>query len=77
MSQPYSWQSLYEAAVLETDSEKLSQKVDAAHAAIHARMEELNHNGGLSHPESVAIHDALTGLRVLRRERLQSSKLGA
>ena len=36
-----SWQSLYSAALAETDPKKLSARIEAARRVIHERLEEL------------------------------------
>jgi hypothetical protein len=43
----YGWQELYATAVLETDSTKIEQKIQAAENVIGARLHEfsLNHGG--------------------------------
>ena len=63
----YGWQRFYEAAVLETDRKRLPVLIQAAHAAIDARMEQLECAHG-SGEERQAIEDALAGLHVLRQE---------
>jgi hypothetical protein len=69
MNHAYQWEELFEKAVLETDSSRLPQRLDAAQAALEARAAQLagaNHDAGEEHR---AINDALSGLKVLRRER--------
>ena len=57
------WKPLYEAALLETDAGKLTERITIARNAIFDRIEE-----SLSHPissEHRAMHDALRTLRRL------------
>ena len=57
------WKPLYEAALLETDAGKLSQRIITARSAIFDRIEE-----SLTHPlpgEHRVMNDALRNLRRL------------
>jgi hypothetical protein len=69
VSHKYTWEELYRAAILETNDTLLGQRIDAAEAAIGARLNELALNGHASGEERCAIRDALNGLRVVRSER--------
>jgi len=64
----YPWQDLYEAAIVETDDEKLTKRIQQAKFAIDARVHELQTDHGGTPSERHAISDALSGLNVLRRE---------
>jgi hypothetical protein len=66
----YPWQRPYEAAILETDRTKLPTLIEAAQAAIAARLAEIQTtNGGAGSPaEMQAIDDARSGLRILVAE---------
>jgi hypothetical protein len=64
----FSWQHLYEAAILETNRGKLPRLIQSAHSAIHARLDQLGEDNGDSMAERQAIADALAGLRILREE---------
>jgi len=68
MTDRYTWQQLYEAAILETDDTKLPERLAAAKASVDTRLLELQANHGGTPEEQQGIHDALTGLAVLRRE---------
>jgi hypothetical protein len=68
MTEPYGWEKLYEAAVLETDGEKLNDLIHAAKAAIDSRLEEMQSHRAENPEERHAITDALHGLIVLRSE---------
>jgi hypothetical protein len=63
------WQPEFEAALLETDSEQLPQRMEAAEEAIFFRLQELV-NTSDSHAERHAISDAVRTLRILQTERL-------
>jgi len=68
------WQELYRAALLELDRVKGGQRIEAAHAAIQRRMEELTKDDrdGSGRDEHQALA-ALPNLRALRRVRFKSS----
>ena len=68
MKNDYPWQDLYEAAVVETDDEKLTKCLQQAKFAIDARVHELQTDHGGTPGERHAIADALSGLNVLRRD---------
>jgi hypothetical protein len=63
------WQREYESALLETDKSVLFKRVEVAEAAMLTRRDELAHDSS-SQTERGAIEDALTKLRVLKRDRL-------
>jgi CheY-like chemotaxis protein len=62
------WQELYRAAMLEIDPIKLKRRVEVALLAVHRRMRDLEETPSKVNGESVALNDALNGLRVLERE---------
>jgi hypothetical protein len=62
------WQELYEAAVVETNPKTLQARVQAAKAAIDARLRELQMDHGGTREEQQALSDAVAGVRVLERE---------
>ena len=64
----YGWQELYATAVIETDSSKIEQKIQAAENEIKARLHEFSMNHGGTPEENQAIEDALNGLNTLRKE---------
>ena len=68
VSPAYGWQRSYVEAVLETDRSRLPILIRAAHAAIDARIEQLKRDQPASADERQAIADALSSLRVLKRE---------
>jgi hypothetical protein len=64
----YPWGRFYEAAILETDRTKLARHIQIAEETLSARIRELNGNRDGTGEERSAIHDALSGLRILREE---------
>jgi hypothetical protein len=63
------WQREYLAALLELDSQKLKERVEAAESAIFKRLQSISHSPD-NDAERQAIEDAIAGLRVLKRDRL-------
>ena len=63
-SQP--WFELYSAAVLEVESDRLIERVDAAESAIHGRLRDLQYDSD-HHEERQLIGDAQRTLSFLRR----------
>jgi hypothetical protein len=63
------WQNEYAAALLETDPQKFSERVEAAETAIYKRLQELSQNSD-HHNERHVIEDALQSLKVLKRNEL-------
>jgi hypothetical protein len=61
----YPWWEPYKFAVLETNRNKLRDRVSAAEQAIRERA---LFNGQVSPAERVAIEDAMSALKMLRRE---------
>jgi len=59
-----------------TDDVRLLKKVDAAQAAIDARLYELSSDGKTAGQELIALRDAQKGLTVLRKERELPSSSG-
>jgi hypothetical protein len=78
MRADYVWQGSYQAAILETDDNKLPNSLEAAKAAIDNRIHELQTDHGGTPEEWQAITDALGGLNVLRRElQIHSHEMGS
>jgi RecB family exonuclease len=75
LTQGAAWQDLYKAAMLEKDQSKLHERIEAAHAALRRRIEELKRAG--NHDETSAerhaIAEALDSLRMLRKLELRPS----
>jgi hypothetical protein len=61
----YPWWEPYKFAVLETNRNKLRDRVNAAE---HAIRERASLNGQVSKEERIAIEDAMSALKMLRRE---------
>ena len=59
------WQTLYRAAILETNNSLISQKVLEAEQAVVARGRELFHSMG-THEEQEFLEDALYALRAFK-----------
>lgn len=70
MTTLYPWQNVYLAAVLETDNSRLVQRIAEARNAIEGRMTELEQDHLGTIEERAAIADALNGLKILRKERI-------
>ena len=67
---PYpEWQTEYQAALVELDRKKLPERVVASETAILIRLQAISQSSD-HHAERQAIEDALTALRVLKRENL-------
>ena len=62
------WIALYHSALVELEQAKMSGRIEAAKAAIVARMEKLCTMPGLHPEERRAIEDALRGLNLLKQE---------
>jgi hypothetical protein len=63
------WQNEYAAALLETNPQELSQRVEAAETAIYKRLQQLSQNSD-HYTERQVIEDALASLKVLKRNEL-------
>jgi hypothetical protein len=73
MTQEIAWQELYRTAMLELDTTKLHQGIEAAIAAVSLRMEELAKGDGSFMEEGQALTDALQNLRTLQRVESRAS----
>jgi hypothetical protein len=62
------WQSLYQAAVLETDWSKMEERILIADFAIAERLHQFSTDHGGTPEENQAIADAVNGLKILRRQ---------
>jgi len=62
---PTEWKPLYRAAILETNSTLILQKVSTAEAAALTRQRELFYQGG-TQEEKESLEDALYALRAFR-----------
>jgi hypothetical protein len=59
------WKSLYRAAILETNTSVIPQKVSEAEQAVLARRRELFYGSG-THEEQECLEDALYALRAFK-----------
>jgi hypothetical protein len=64
------WQKPFQDALVELDGSKLPERIAVAEAAILSRLQAMSGTGEHS-SERRAIEDALSSLRVLRRESLR------
>ena len=71
-SQP--WYQLYASAVLELEPEQIIERVDAAEAAIHGRLRDLQYDSD-HHEERQLMADAQHTLALLRRLSLNDEAL--
>lgn len=60
------WQTLYQAALFETDRDRIPQRIDSAEKAILARVKELFAANNDHIDEDLVLDDALYALRALR-----------
>ena len=63
------WQAEYQAALVELDPKTLFERVTAAETSIFNRLQAVSRNSD-GHAERQAIEDALSALRVLKRDNL-------
>jgi hypothetical protein len=68
MTTEYPWGPIYEAAILETDRVKLARQIEETERALKARLQELNNDHGGTPEERAAISDAMSSLKILKRE---------
>jgi hypothetical protein len=63
-----SWKQLYQNALLDFDPPKLKEQLELAQTAIQERIGELTGQSDRNTEERQELEDALSGLRVLRRD---------
>lgn len=68
MTTEQKWQELYRLAVLETDGNRIEERVQALESAVKERLHEFSLNHGGTPKENQAIVDALHALDLLRKE---------
>ena len=73
MNSPQQWQTLYAAAMLESDSTRLQQRIEKADQAIHARLRELPETFSVG-SEQAELHYALSYLGRLNQDSVFYSK---
>ena len=66
------WQGPLQQLILEFDPEKLPEKIQSVETLVLARLQQLDH-GSDSRVEKIALHDALSIIRIMKRDRLGSS----
>jgi hypothetical protein len=66
------WQGLLEELILEFDLQKLPDKILSVETLILERLQQLDH-GSDGRVEKIALHDALTIVRIMKRDKLGSS----
>ena len=64
------WQKPYEEALLESDLQKLRERLMEAENAIFLRLQELSASTAGNRGERLAINDAILGLRSLQTKKL-------
>ncbi len=62
------WKQLYQSAMLEFDRNKLAERLDLAYAAVNERLRQISTDKARSPEEWQQLNDAISGLRVLKRE---------
>lgn len=68
MTTPYNWYKSYTEAVLETDWEKIQERIDVAESAMYERQRELSRDPEGTPAEKQALFVALSGMKCLRRD---------
>ena len=68
LGSPYksAWAQFYKAALFESDSDKVSDRIAEAEAALVTRARELFHSAGDNIEEEQAVDDAMYALHALR-----------
>ena len=64
------WQARLQELILEFDREKLLEKIQSMEAVIFERLQRLG-KGSDGHDEKVALSDALSLVRIVKRDRLE------
>ncbi len=67
----HKWQGPLEELILEFDLQKLPEKILSVETLILERLQQLDH-GSDGRVEKIALHDALTIVRIMKRDRLDS-----
>jgi hypothetical protein len=66
------WERQFQEAVLELNREKLVEKIQRLETAIFVRLQELQFDSD-HHSERQAMQDAVSTIRVLKKEKLSQS----
>lgn len=72
-NQSMPWEDLYAAAVLETDPEKISERINLAQDALRSRWRDLQELPVARTCERQRVEDAIRTLNLIRQTELQSS----
>jgi hypothetical protein len=67
------WQAPLQALILEFDREKVQEKIREVEALIFERLQQISESND-GHTERIAIFDALSVLRIIKRDRLPDWK---
>jgi len=65
------WQLPMQDLILEFDPIKLEEKTSAVEALLFDRLQQLDHGNG-DRDEKIALQDALSIIRIMKRDRLES-----
>jgi hypothetical protein len=66
------WQGPLQELILEFDPQKMPEKIQSAEILVLERLQQLHH-GNDSRVEKIALHDALSIIRIMKRDRRGSS----
>jgi hypothetical protein len=66
------WQGPLQELILEFDPQKMPEKIQSAETLVLERLQQLLH-GNDSRVEKIALHDALSIIRIMKRDRQGSS----
>src|SRR5262249_4996560 len=72
-NQPMTWEELYAAAVLETDPERISERIALAQDALRDRWRDLQQLPLVRNRERQRVEDAIRTLNLIRQTELRSS----
>ncbi|HTJ87804.1 MAG TPA: hypothetical protein VL349_11125 [Terriglobales bacterium] len=73
MNEPKLWEELYAAAVLETDSKKIADRIDQAQDALRQRWQILHETPHANDRERRRLEDAMRTLNLIREAELRTS----
>ena len=66
------WQGPLQELILEFDPQKMPEKIQSAETLVLERLQQ-RHHGNDSRVEKIALHDALSIIRIMERDRRGSS----
>jgi len=73
MNEPKLWEELYAAAVLETDSAKIADRILQAEDALRQRWQALRQTPHANEHERSRLEDAMRTLNLIRESELRAS----